>query len=130
MDPNIAAPSDRRYTDTHEWCLPQDDLFVVGITQHAADQLTDITFVDAPAVGAAVTAGERFGEIESVKSVSDLIAPISGEVVAVNEALSNDPGLINRDPFGEGWIIRVQPSEPEQVEKLLSAEDYQNQCGH
>ena len=120
----MAAPADRRYTETHEWCRMDGDQAVVGITRFAADQLTDITFVELPAVGSTVRAGEPFGEIESVKSAGDLYAPISGEVVAANGALSSDPGLVNRDPFGEGWMIRIRPSQPREFDNLLDAPAY------
>ena len=117
-------PADRRYTASHEWARPEGEALVVGITAFAAEQLTDITFVELPAEGAAVAAGRSFGEIESVKSAGELYSPVSGEVVAVNEALQNDPGLINRDSFGEGWILKVAPSDPAEYERLMDAAAY------
>jgi glycine cleavage system H protein len=105
------APEDRAYTAEHEW-IDAGDPATIGITQHAADALGDVVYVDLPQVGRTVAAGEPFGEIESTKSVSDLYAPASGEIVAVNATLADDPGLINRDPFGAGWLVRMRVSGP------------------
>jgi len=104
-------PTDRAYTAEHEW-IDAGEPATVGITRHAADALGDVVYVDLPEVGRSVTAGQVFGEIESTKSVSDLYAPSGGEIVAVNGALADDPGLINRDPFGEGWLIRLRVTDP------------------
>jgi glycine cleavage system H protein len=103
-------PTDRAYTPEHEW-IDAGDPATVGITRHAADALGDVVYVDLPEVGRTVAAGQVFGEIESTKSVSDLYAPSGGEIVAVNDALADDPGLVNRDPFGEGWLIRLRVTE-------------------
>jgi glycine cleavage system H protein len=105
------VPADRSYTTEHEW-IDGADPATVGITQHAAEALGDVVYVDLPAVGRSVSAGETFGEIESTKSVSDLYAPATGEIVAVNDALADDPGVINRDPYGEGWLVRIRVTEP------------------
>ncbi len=121
----MPVPTDRRYTESHEWCKVEGDQALIGITQYAADQLTDITFVDLPEVGSAVSAGEPFGEIESVKSASDLNTPVSGEVLAVNDALADGPGVVNSDPFGGGWMIRIRLSKPEQVDRLQDAATYE-----
>jgi glycine cleavage system H protein len=121
----MAVPSDRRYLKSHEWHKPEGDLVVVGITDHAAEELTDITFVNLPAIGRKVKAGDSFGEVESVKATSDLFCGVNGEIVAVNEDLRNDPGLINRDPFGAGWIIKIKPVEMTQLDELLSSDAYQ-----
>ncbi len=121
----MSVPGDRKYLKTHEWLKVEGDLVVVGITDHAAEELTDITFVQLPAVGKKIKVGESFGEAESVKATSDLYLGIDGEVVAVNEDLTGDPGLINRDPFGAGWMIKVRPTDLKQMEGLLSAEEYQ-----
>jgi len=104
-------PTDRAYTKEHEW-IDAADPAGVGITAHAADALGDVVYVDLPEVGHVVAPGEVFGEIESTKSVSDLYAPSGGEVVAVNAALTDDPGLVNRDPYGEGWLIRLRVTAP------------------
>jgi glycine cleavage system H protein len=105
------VPEDRAYTAEHEW-IDAGEPSGVGITRHAADALGDVVYVDLPAVGRTLSAGEVFGEIESTKSVSDLYAPSGGEVIAVNTALADDPGLVNRDPYGEGWLIRLKVTEP------------------
>ncbi len=104
-------PNDRAYTAEHEW-IDAAEPATVGITQYAADALGDVVYVDLPEVGRTVAAGQVFGEIESTKSVSDLYAPSGGEIVAVNDALADDPGLVNRDPFGEGWLVRLRVTEP------------------
>jgi glycine cleavage system H protein len=101
------VPTDRSYTAEHEW-IDGAEPATVGITRHAADALGDVVYVDLPEVGRSVAAGETFGEIESTKSVSDLYAPATGEIVAVNEALADDPGIINRDPYGDGWLVRIR----------------------
>lgn len=106
----MEIPSDRSYTPEHEW-IADDQPATVGITRHAAEALGDVVFVELPEVGRSIVAGESFGEIESTKSVSDLYAPASGEIVEVNEALVDDPGVINRDPYGEGWLVRIRVTE-------------------
>ena len=118
------VPSDRRYSKSHEWFKPQGDLVTIGITQFAADELTDITFVDLPKVGASVTAGGRFGEIESVKATSDLMTLISGEVVEVNGLLADQPGLVNSEPYNSGWMIKVRATDPT-LNTLMDAAAYQ-----
>jgi glycine cleavage system H protein len=104
------VPADRAYTAEHEW-IDGGEPSTVGITRHAADALGDVVYVDLPEVGRVVTAGEPFGEIESTKSVSDLYAPSGGEVIEVNGALADDPGLVNRDPYGAGWLVRIRVTE-------------------
>jgi glycine cleavage system H protein len=125
----MSAPADRRYLETHEWHKLDGDTVTIGISQHAADELTDITFVELPKVGQKVEAGKRFGEIESVKATADLYSGVSGTVAAVNEQLSDNPALINGDPFNEGWMIRIKANEPAQLEKLMSSEEYQQKVG-
>jgi glycine cleavage system H protein len=105
------VPDDRVYTTEHEW-IDAGEPSTVGITRHAADALGDVVYVDLPQVGRTVAPGEVFGEIESTKSVSDLYAPSGGEVVEVNGELTDDPGLVNRDPFGAGWLIRLRVTDP------------------
>ena len=105
------VPQDRVYTAEHEW-IDSGEPSTVGITSYAADALGDVVYVDLPSVGRTLAPGEVFGEIESTKSVSDLYAPSGGEVVEVNTALADDPGLVNRDPYGAGWLVRLQVSEP------------------
>jgi glycine cleavage system H protein len=104
----MPVPTDRKYLKSHEWHKPEGDLTVIGITQFAADELTDITYVNLPKVGQRLTAGDRFGEIESVKATSDLYAGVSGEVVEINSKLNDNPGLVNSDPFADGWMIKVR----------------------
>jgi glycine cleavage system H protein len=126
----MSAPTDRKYLETHEWHKIEGDTATIGITQAAADELTDITYVSLPKVGAKLAANKPFGEIESVKATSDLYTGLSGEVTAVNEALNTDPGLVNRDPFAGAWMIKVKLSNPGEADKLLSAEDYAKKTGH
>jgi glycine cleavage system H protein len=118
-------PSDLRYTQDHEWLRPSGDRWRVGITQFAVEQLGDITLVDAPKEGDLITKGQRFGSVESVKSVSDLYGPVSGRVVAVNAALRSSPELVNESPYGDGWIIEVEPSEKGELDELLQPAAYE-----
>lgn len=118
------VPDNLRYRDSHEWIDPLQDPAPVGITDHAQSELTDVVFVDLPKVGAKVSAGQQVCVIESVKAASDIYAPMSGEVVAVNDALSHDPGLINRDPFLDGWIFKLKPSSPGEATALMDASAY------
>jgi glycine cleavage system H protein len=121
----MSVPSDRRYLPSHEWHQVTGDIVTIGITQAAADQLTDITYVSLPRPGTTVTAGKPFGEIESVKATSDLYSGVSGQVVEVNAELASNPGLVNQDPLGKGWMIRVRLSNLAEFERLLSAQDYE-----
>lgn len=123
-------PEDYRYLETHEWHRAEGDTVTIGITHFAADELTDITFVSLPKVGTAVQTGKRFGEIESVKATSDLYSGVSGTVTAVNDELTNNPGLVNRDPYRAGWMIRLKADDPAQIGKLLSAQEYRKKTGH
>ena len=117
-------PHDLRYTHDHEWLKAQGTSWRVGITQFAVDALGDITLVDLPKEGDLVTKGQRFGTIESVKSVSDLYAPVSGKVIAVNAALKDSPELVNTEPYGKGWMIDLEPTEKSELDELLSPEAY------
>ena len=118
------APTELRYTKDHEWVRVEGDTATIGITPYAADQLGDVVFVDLPSVGRALDQHATFGVVESVKAVSDLYAPVGGEVVATNDALGSEPELVNSDPYGGGWMIRVRLGDPEQVEGLLDAVAY------
>jgi glycine cleavage system H protein len=118
------VPTDLRYTKDHEWVRVDGEEATVGITEYAATQLGDIVFVELPDVGRALTQAATFGVVESVKAVSDLFAPVGGEVVATNEALSGSPEQVNADPYGEGWMIRVRLTEPGEVDELLDAAAY------
>ena len=127
----MPLPTDYRLLESHEWHQKNaDGTITVGITQFAADELTDITFVALPKVGQKLLANGRFGEVESVKATSDLYCGIAGEVVAVNDALTGDPGLVNREPYTAGWIMKVKPSDSGEFDKLLSAADYLKKTGH
>ena len=117
-------PDELSYTKDHEWVRREGDLAVIGITYHAQDQLGDVVFVELPSVGDTVEAGATFGTVESVKAVSDLFAPISGEVTEVNEDLNDAPESVNSDPYGNAWLIKVKPSSEDEFSKLLSAGDY------
>ncbi len=119
------VPSDLRYTKDHEWVRVDGDTATIGVTDFAANQLGDVVFVDLPAVGKAVGQFATFGVVESVKAVSDLYAPVSGEVVEVNTDLGSKPELVNSDPFGDGWMIRVRIGEAGQIGGLLDAAGYE-----
>ncbi len=121
------TPSDRRYLESHEWALETDDGVRVGITDFAQDELGDVVFVELPAVGDEVTQEVDFGVIESIKAVSDLYAPVSGTVTAINEELFDAPELVNEDPFGEGWMLEIEPDDEAELEALLSAAAYDDQ---
>ena len=118
-------PEDLRYAENHEWVRVDGNTVRMGISDYAQDALGDVVFVELPEVGRKVTAGEAFAEIESTKSVSDVYAPLSGPVVEVNPALEDPPDLVNSDPYGEGWLMKVKLSAPEEIEGLLTAADYQ-----
>lgn len=113
-----------RYTHEHEWIRLEGDEGVIGISDYAQDELGDVVYVALPALGARLVAGERFGEIESVKTVSELFAPATGEVTAVNDALEEHPELVNESPYGDGWLVRIALRDPAQLEALLDAEAY------
>ena len=117
-------PTDLRYTSDHEWLRAQSTSWRVGITQFAVDALGDITLVDLPKEGDLVTKGQRFGTIESVKSVSDLYAPVSGRVIAINTALKDSPESVNTEPYGKGWMIDLEPTEKSELDELLSPDAY------
>ncbi len=121
----MGVRTDCRYSQTHEWFHVDGNIVTVGITQFAADELTDITYVDLPEVGSEVRAGEPFGEIESVKATSELYTAVSGKVVEVNEKLAEHPELVNQDPQGEGWMIRIEAEDLSPLEKLMDAQAYE-----
>ena len=120
------VPEGLLYTSDHEWLRAEAEEVVVGITDYAQDQLGDVVYLDLPEAGATITAGERFGEIESVKTVSDLFAPVSGEVLAANDELGEHPELVNASPYEDGWILRVRVGGVAALEGLLSADDYRS----
>ena len=118
-------PEDLLYHDEHDWARIEGDEATFGITWFAQDQLGEVVFFDPPEVGASITANESYAEVESVKAVSDVVAPLSGEVTAVNEALADAPEKVNDDPYGDGWLVRVKLSDPGQVDSLLDVAAYQ-----
>jgi glycine cleavage system H protein len=117
------------YTKEHEWVNAENGVATVGITDHAQHELGDIVYVDLPKPGSRIEQGKTFGSVESVKAVSDIYAPISGEVLEINEALTSTPEKLNEDPHGEAWLIKVKMTANEEIKKLLSAADYQNYVG-
>jgi glycine cleavage system H protein len=117
-------PKNLRYTKEHEWARRDGGGVVVGVTAHAQEALGDVVYVELPKVGETVTAGSPFGVVESTKAVSELFAPISGKVTKINSALADEPATINTDPYGAGWIIELEPSDPAQLDGLLDAEGY------
>lgn len=126
----MGAPTDRRYTQTHEWCKLEGATAVMGLTQFAVDQLTDITFIELPAKGTKLTAGQPIGQVESVKAANDINSPISGEVIETNQAAVETPSLLNSDPFNSAWLVRIKPGKPSEMDQLLDAGAYDKLCEH
>jgi glycine cleavage system H protein len=122
-------PAELKYSKEHEWVRLEGDVAVIGITEFAQDELGDIVYVEQPKVGDTVTQNEQFGVVESVKTVSDLYSPVSGEVVEINEDVTGTPEQINKDPFGAGWIIKVKVSDPAELDSLLTADAYKEMVG-
>jgi glycine cleavage system H protein len=119
-------PDDLKYHPEHDWARVDGDVATLGITWYAQDQLGEVVFFDPPEVGKTITKDGSYAEVESVKAVSDVIAPVSGEIVEVNEALKDSPEQINEDPYGEGWLVKVRLSEPSELDSLLDSENYQS----
>ena len=122
-------PSNLKYSNDHEWCLLEGDVATIGITDFAQSQLGDIVFVDVPTLDETLAAGDVFGSIEAVKTVSDAFLPMGGEVIEVNSAIEDDAALVNKDPYGEGWIIKVKVSNPAEWDDLLTPEQYAELIG-
>lgn len=122
-------PSDLKYAKSHEWARITGDTVTVGITDHAQHELTDVVFVELPQVGRAVKAGESCAVVESVKTASDIYSPVSGEIVEVNTATSDNPALVNTDPYGQGWLFKLKQADAAEFDQLLTAEQYQQQIG-
>jgi glycine cleavage system H protein len=123
------TPVELKYASTHEWARLEDDGTVtVGITDHAQAALGDVVFVETPEVGIVLAAGDDAGVVESVKAASDIYAPVGGEVIAINRQLEDDPETVNSDPYNDGWFFKLQPSDPTELDALLSAGDYQQLC--
>lgn len=120
-------PTDLKYASSHEWIRVEGDTAVVGISDHAQQELTDLAFIELPEVGAALSMGDACGVVESVKTASDVYAPVSGEVTEINDALESEPGTVNEDPYGDGWFYRIRLSNVDEVEDLLSPDDYAEQ---
>ncbi len=123
------VPQNLRYNKSHEWVLLEGDIATVGISDHAQEELTDVVFVELPAVGKTVDLGDPTAVVESVKAASDIYAPVSGEVVEVNDAVEKDPSLVNTDPYGKGWIFKLKVKDAAQVEQLLDAAGYEALIG-
>jgi glycine cleavage system H protein len=118
-------PSDRRYTKEHEWIMIDGDIATIGITEFAQSELGDVTYVEVPQVGQSLSQGQAFGVVESVKAVSDIYAPVSGEVVAVNDSLANEPETVNASPYERAWMIKLRVANPAEADALLTAADYE-----
>lgn len=123
------VPSNLKYSSDHEWVSVEGNIATIGITDFAQSQLGDIVFVDIPTLDEELVAGDVFGSIEAVKTVSDAFTPVSGKVIEMNEALDGDPALVNKDAYGEGWMIKIEMSNPAELDALLSAEDYEKLIG-
>lgn len=122
-------PGDLKYSKEHEWVRLEGDVAVIGITEFAQDELGDIVYVEQPKVGDRVAQNEQFGVVESVKTVSDLYSPVSGEVIEVNDDVTSSPEALNKDPYGAGWIIKVKTEDAAELDSLLSADDYKTMVG-
>ena len=122
---DASYPDDLRYHPEHDWARIEGDVATFGVTWYAQDQMGEVVFFDPPQVGSTITKDQPYAEVESVKAVSDVIAPVSGEVIEVNESLADEPERINEDPYGEGWLVRVRISDPSEAEDLLDADAYE-----
>jgi glycine cleavage system H protein len=122
-------PDDLKYAKTHEWVRRDGDLIVTGITDHAQDALGDLVYVEQPDVGRVLVAAEQVGVVESVKTASDIHAPVDGEVVETNPLLADDPELVNTDPYGDGWIYKIRPSHMDDIDDLMDADEYEDSLG-
>lgn len=122
----MQIPKDLKYSNDHEWVAIEGDIATVGITDYAQGELGDLVFVELPDVGSFVSQGESFGTVEAVKAVSDLFAPISGEVTEINEMLSDDPEIVNKDPYRDGWMIKIKMSSMDELDALLDAQAYKD----
>ncbi len=122
-------PEELSYTETHEWAKVDDNVVTIGLTNHAQSELGDIVYLELPDIGADVVANGEFGVVESVKAASDLYAPVSGKVVEVNEAATQDPALVNRDCYGDGWLVKIEIKDPSEIENLKTAAEYKEFIG-
>lgn len=117
-------PEDLRYSEEHEWLRPSSEYVTIGITDHAQSQMGDVVFIELPEVGDEITRGEAFGTVESTKAVSELFAPVTGKVVEINDTLVDAPETVNEDPYGDGWMLRVEPADPSDLDEMMDAEAY------
>jgi len=122
-------PENCKYSSDHEWILVNEDIVTIGITDFAQSELGDIIFIEFPEVGDSFEAGDTFGTVEAVKTVADMFAPVSGEVIAINEGLESTPESVNKDPHGEGWIVKIKVSTPDELDDLLTSDQYKEQIG-
>jgi glycine cleavage system H protein len=120
----MSSPTECRFSDSHEWFLLDGDVVTIGISQFAANELTDITYVEMQPVGTSIAAGDSAGEVESVKTTSDIVSSYSGEIIEINEAISDDPSLLNSDPFGSGWLIKIRAEDTSNTESLMDQSSY------
>jgi len=120
----MPTPAECRYTDSHEWVDLDSDIATIGITQYAADELTDITYVEMKAAKATVLPGDSVGEVESVKTTTDIYSPVGGEIVEINQAAADEPSLVNSDPFGAGWLIKIRTADPSPLDGLMDKQTY------
>lgn len=125
----MVFPENLKYTKDHEWVRIEDNIGTIGVTDHAQSELGDVVFVDIPSDLEEVKKGEAFGTIEAVKTVADIYAPISGKVVEINSTINDNPEVINKDPYGQGWLVKIEISDPEELNDLLSVDDYKNLIG-
>jgi len=125
----MASPSDRKYSESHEWHKLEDDTLTLGVSQFAVDELTDITYAEMKPTGTTVEPGGTVGEIESVKATADVYSAVGGEIIEVNDKVSEDPSILNRDPYEEGWLVKMKVSDPSPIEKLMDSETYDKQHG-
>jgi len=123
----MSLPDDRRYSETHEWHKLEGDVLTLGLTQFAVDQLTDVTYAEMKDVGSALEAGDTVGEVESVKTTSDVYSAAGGEIIEVNDKLADDPGVLNRDPYGEGWLVKIRVSNADDLKGLHDAATYESE---
>ena len=121
------VPTDLSYASSHEWVNVEGDTATIGISDHAQEELTELVFIELPEVGSQLTAGDPCAVVESVKTASDIYAPVSGQVIEINDALDTEPGTVNEDPYGDGWFFKVRLSNPEEINDLLSDEEYAEQ---
>ena len=121
----MPTPSEFRYTDTHEWLDLDSDIVTLGITQYAADELTDVTYVEMKPVHTTILPGDPVGEVESVKATSDVCTPVGGEIVEINEVAADQPSLLNSDPYGKGWLVKIRTADPSPVDGLMDRETYE-----